>query len=232
MISPALKILMDRGINIFGAVHVADLPADLRDKFQISFTGPQSLILFGSGGPTLWSHIPHPAVEAENPVDTFAADAIDEFLKMVLPGQKIKLLYPNSQYQPPLQRLSRHLNLSHPSLLGIDLHREFGPWFAFRRLVLIDGPAPEFPASDPWPSPCPPCEAKPCLTACPVQAVTSTIFDLKKCAGHRLAPESDCLPRCASRLACPQGASQKYTDDQIRYHMLRPSHLKMLSKFA
>ena len=66
---------------------------------------------------------------------------------------------------------------------------------------------------------CDTCIDKPCMSACPAQAVLGIgQFDFNGCAGHRHQPGSGCADRCLSRLACPIAPEQRYPIEQVQYH--------------
>jgi hypothetical protein len=44
------------------------------------------------------------------------------------------------------------------------------------------------------------------------------VFGMMACGSYRLSKQSNCAHRCLSRLACPIGASQRYSDAQLDYH--------------
>ncbi|MCG8592698.1 MAG: hypothetical protein MJE66_25690 [Proteobacteria bacterium] len=112
--------------------------------------------------------------------------------------------------------LAEAAGLAAPSRLGLALHPEFGPWVAFRVVVLTE--APQFgPAADPPASLCADCAA-PCVAACPGGAVGDGPFDVAACASTR-RHTSGCAERCAARHACVWGPEHAYTAEAERHHM-------------
>ena len=77
--------------------------------------------------------------------------------------------------------------------------------------------APPLPAK-----PCDTCAAKPCLTACPVNALSAeTGYDLAACHSF-LDTEAgqDCMSRgCKARRACPVSQSYARLPEQSAFHM-------------
>ena len=73
------------------------------------------------------------------------------------------------------------------------------------------------------PAPVRPCNAcpKPCLTACPVGALTGAGYDLPVCHGFLDTPEgTDCMAGgCLVRRACPVSAGYARVAEQSAYHM-------------
>jgi len=207
------------GLNIFATAPVASLPVPLREAVPAGFER-STLCLVGHGGRELWNHLPHPLDSAENPIDRFVLRQIERFQPTVL--------YPHSTLVYPLTQLGRYFNVARPSLVGLDIHPVFGLWFAYRAVFLTDMELPVVPAAAPFASPCETCADKPCVKACPSQAVSVDGFQLGACATYRLSENSSCLSACHSRIACPVGAGHRYSEEQLRYHMSRPAHLKKL----
>ncbi len=130
-------------------------------------------------------------------------------------------VYPNgSAAQLPFQRMAARCEPVHQSPIGLLIHAEWGLWHAYRgALVLAD--RIELPGIAASVHPCAGCAAKPCLTACPVDAFRTGSFDLKACVDHlRSTAGCDCRERgCLARRACPVGAQYRYVADQARFHM-------------
>jgi len=118
----------------------------------------------------------------------------------------------------PFQEVALKMGVGVLSPLGLVLHPTFGPWIAFRALLLCesifwqDGPK----ALATW-NPCPGCSA-PCMAICPAKALTRKNVHLDKCYDYRLANPSQCFDRCLAREACPIGQEHQFSREQINYH--------------
>jgi len=158
----------------------------------------------------------------DNPVDEASIAIAKRLLKIANQENNSVVLYPLN-VNAPLIKLGQLANWSTPSPLGLGLHSEYGPWMAYRALIKTDKPLVEInkPLSDSAvESPCLTCDATPCVTACPANAVsTSESFNIKRCASHRISDNSDCNSTCHARLACPVGQAFKYGEEQLGYHM-------------
>jgi len=66
-------------------------------------------------------------------------------------------------------------------------------------------------------SPCATCDGRPCVSACPANALAGKDFDLDACLNWRMAPQSTCADTCRARLACPIGDEHRYDASQIRH---------------
>ena len=98
-------------------------------------------------------------------------------------------------------------------MVGIDL--AWGSWFAYRAAVLADTDFLPFLPVD-RSNPCTTCEARPCLTHCPADALADG-FSLHKCSNYRKQPNSLCRHTCLARLSCPVGVEHRYAEDQMRH---------------
>ena len=67
-------------------------------------------------------------------------------------------------------------------------------------------------------SPCDSCVDKPCLSACPVSALTPDAYDVESCK-DQMDVDADCRAACRVRMSCP--ISQAYGRDpaQTGFHM-------------
>lgn len=69
--------------------------------------------------------------------------------------------------------------------------------------------------------PCDICDTKPCLTACPVDALAPSGYDVPKCHAHMGSDAgSDCLSGgCLVRRSCPASVGANRTTEQSALHM-------------
>ncbi len=107
------------------------------------------------------------------------------------------------------------------SPLGILIHPQFGLWHGYRAALAFDRPLPQT-GSPPAAHPCDACLDKPCLSSCPVGAVTPVSFDVVACRTHLATPEGErgCMAGgCLARGQCPVGSSYRYEPAQLRFHM-------------
>jgi hypothetical protein len=117
--------------------------------------------------------------------------------------------------------LGKVAGIAGPSILGVTVHPEYGPWIAFRAALLLDE-ALDSPGEALGFDPCPDCTARTCIPACPVGAVSSDSgWDIPKCLTHRVEVEPDCTPRCHARAGCVLGPEHRYPDDELAYHQMR-----------
>ena len=184
----------------------------------------QSLVVVGNAGPALWSLLelvlatdPDP-----DPLDRWTRRVLDP-LAQELGGQAI---YPfDGPPFLPLQRWAQRAEPVFPSPIGPLIHPRFGMWHAYRAALLFRTPLEAEPASvspaEPAESPCESCEARPCLTTCPVGAFSREGYDTEACAAHLASPDgADCMEQgCRARRACPVGQASIYPPLQARFHM-------------
>ncbi len=113
----------------------------------------------------------------------------------------------------PMQRLASMVGLAPLSPGQLLAHRELGPWFALRAVVLVDAPGPEGEAPRVT-EPCGSCDA-PCRAAFEQAcAVTDALED------HARLPER-WEPWLGVRDACPVGRAHRYCLPQIEFHYAR-----------
>lgn len=102
------------------------------------------------------------------------------------------------------------------SPVGLLVHVQSGLLVSFRgALAFADR------LSLPEPQNASPCEtcAKPCLTACPVGALSGNGYDVPSCRDYVASDAADCAEAgCAVRMACPVGRGLQ-PKDQSRFHM-------------
>lgn len=184
-------------------------------------------LIVGSGGRALFERFgesPERHDGGASPLDRFTAAAIGDAAAEALgPGAGgFRLLFPFTDSLPalPFQRLGRAAGLGGPGPLGLQIHPQFGPWWAYRGLIalaLSDAGWAAAASVDPLGDGCAGCAA-PCVAACPAGAVRSAGFSVADCHARRLSAP-DCRLSCAARIRCVRGPEHRYTDQQLAFHM-------------
>ena len=181
--------------------------------------GTQTLLLLGPAEPGFWPHLTaQPEWQDGNP------DPVDRWSRRVIGrlacdlGAKALFPFGGPPYHP-FYKWALRTGRTWDSPVRLLVHADQGLMVSFRgALALKDHlalpPPPE--------KPCHTC-AKPCLTACPTQALTANGYDVPAChAFLDTAPGADCMESgCIVRRACP--LSQRYArlPEQSAYHMRR-----------
>jgi hypothetical protein len=224
--------------QISGLNLVAAAPSDRYDElvvpqYRVSAIAPsaRSLILIGNGGGSFWKAFQHyigdnPGWMArDNPLDDFTRVVVERDLSAPLTYARIDhaIIYPFMNNGPTLNFMAagKAVGLSGPSILGVMVHPVYGPWIAFRAVIVmnevIDAPS-EALGFDP----CPSCTVRSCIPACPANAVSFPQgWDIPRCLTHRVEVEPDCTPRCHARAGCVLGPEHRYPDDELAYHQMR-----------
>ena len=217
VISPALA---DAGLPLQAAVPVARLTDDVRHALVATDVDPDgfaTMLLFGQGGRRLFEQHVAGELDRTDPFDTISTQLVEEWLAETHPDVRFEVVYPGSA-PLPLGRLAELIGWGRPSPLGLSINAEFGLWIAHRVVVLVEADivvSGQAAATHP----CDSCADTPCVTACPVGAVTLTDpFDLERCSRHRIALDSVCAYQCLARNACPVGADHRYGPVQMRHH--------------
>ncbi|MCX2725106.1 hypothetical protein [Roseibium salinum] len=183
---------------------------------------PGALFLIGSTGPSLWPHLTRSPEFRDG-----APDPLDRYTKRILSASAIdygfEALFPfeGPPYHPFQQWALRCGGFSR-SPLGVLAHAEYGPWAGFRAAFLSAGrlidaaPAPEK-------GPCESCADKPCLTVCPVEAISlEEGYRAGDCRSHLAEHrDHDCWTGCLARRACPFGRDHRQSAGTARFHMDR-----------
>lgn len=234
----ALQNLAEAGLNIFASTPIKSLPPEILKDIElegIDVSRAATIVILGNGGGTLWSKLSKPIDPAQHPFDQYTQRQILNFNDQYLHDTELQLLYPHPKWTIPLQRLGRLLNIARPSKLGLDIHPNFGPWFAYRGAFLtsVELPPTNMRSNlNDVESPCESCATTPCISHCPSGAVQKDKFQLSTCSDFRLSESSPCFDRCLARMACPVGREHQYSLEQFQYHMLRPAHLKRLALYG
>jgi len=183
--------------------------------------GAAGVVLIGDGGPGFFARFRDAAPYAsgvDHPLDDFTRGAVTAAVSEVLAplglDRHVAFPFAASGTGPPLpfQRLGRAAGLPEPGPLGLQVHPEFGPWWAYRALVVLPVPLDAESPLLPW---CPPCD-RPCVRGCATH---------RSAAGAGPPPDGAapagalCGDDCGARLRCPVGREHAYPPDQIAFHL-------------
>ena len=178
-----------------------------------------TVVLAGNAGPGMW------AAFAAAGTQPGGANPLDEWTRRVLEGVAADLgataLFPfGGPPYLPFQRWAMRAETVWPSPIGPLIHPEYGLWHAYRGALAFAGRL-ALPPREERPSPCDGCADKPCLTTCPVGALSESGYDVPACVAHISSRAGDdCLAlSCRARRACPVGRDNAYGPDQARFHM-------------
>ncbi len=102
---------------------------------------------------------------------------------------------------------------------GMMVHDTAGLMISIRGAVELQGKLPD---TSPQASPCDTCADRPCITACPVEALNAhSLYDVLKCKEYlNTASGAECMERgCAVRRICPVSQSFDRPEAQSAFHM-------------
>jgi epoxyqueuosine reductase len=224
------------GLNLSAAVPAEqyELAAASAYRARAIFPGCRSIVMIGNGGGAFWRAFKVYAaqrpgwLERENPLDDFTRDVVEK--EIVAPiqdtGVRCITVYPFGN-GPTLNfmQLAMLAGLAGPSIIGVVVHPQFGPWIAFRAALLLDCEV-NHPGDAIGFDPCPTCSTRSCINACPAAAVSFPKgWDIPQCLAHRVEAYPDCADGCHARMACVLGPDQRYPGDELTYHQQRALRL-------
>ncbi|MBB4568995.1 4Fe-4S dicluster domain-containing protein [Rhizobium leucaenae] len=183
----------------------------------------RSVILLGNIGGSIWEPFSRWRQSPENAGHT---DPLDEWSKAIIrplaAAFQATAYFPSDPPWQPFQRWAMQAEGLKASPLGILIHPDYGLWHGYRGAFGFVGVIEEDGAGTMAAHPCDHCAEKPCLTACPVDAVTSAGFDVAACRSHLRtdAGKTGCMTGgCLARNACPVGSAYRYSPAQLAFHM-------------
>jgi epoxyqueuosine reductase len=183
--------------------------------------GTGTLVLLGPAEPGFWAHVtaaPEFADGASDPLDRWSARVIGG-LARDLRGTAL-FPFTGPPYHPFTSWALRS-GRAWVSPVRLLVHDTAGLMVSFRGAIAL--PQVLSLAPTPTAAPCDNCSGRPCLSACPVGALTGEGYDLPACHRFLDRPEgADCMDRgCAVRRACPISARYGRQPVQSAYHMSR-----------
>jgi epoxyqueuosine reductase len=183
--------------------------------------GTRTVLMLGPAEPGFWRHLTAQP-EWTLPAKDGTTDPVDRWSRRVIGsiacdvGAKALFPFGGPPYHPFYQWALRTGRVW-DSPVRLLVHAGQGLMVSFRgALALKEALAVPPPAA----RPCDTCPA-PCLTACPVGALTGAGYDLPACHGFLDQPEGqDCMTGgCQVRRACPVSQSYARLPEQSAYHM-------------
>ncbi|MEO0943743.1 MAG: ferredoxin [Pseudomonadota bacterium] len=194
-------------LSIFGT-----LPTTPEDSLA-----PGTILLLGPHEPGFWAHVtaaPEFADNKPDPLDRWSRRVITA-LARTAGGTP---LFPFGQPTRPFIGWALRSGRAWSSPVGLLVHDRAGLMVSYRGAILLPGAHVQSAAQR---SPCEPCETKPCLTECPVGALTSDGYDIPGC--HEFldsAAGEICMTQgCAVRVSCPVSQSYQRLAQQSAFHM-------------
>ncbi len=225
--------LTKNGLNLQAVFSISDLPPELNKT--LSEACPEldhyrQVILLGHAGRDFWQALQASnrgkgeLIASDNPIDRFTVQQVDSFFQNAYPEVSYQCLYPGDK-PVDLQAFGRLAGWHGDSPFRLGVNKQWGSWYAYRALVLIDK-LPSFDmsiqakTSFSQDTPCTECSPKPCLAACPVGALgqNHSEFKLQACLDYRVLPGSACSHQCLARSACPLAKQHQYNEEQVQYH--------------
>lgn len=177
--------------------------------------GTRALVLIGPKEPGYWAHVrAQPEWQADDPVDQWSARVIGQLARDL--GAKALFPFGGAPYHP-FHAWALRTGQIWESPVKLLVHARQGLLVSFRGALALRSPV-AFP--DPPPKPCADCD-RPCLSACPVRALTPAGYNLDACHGRLDSHDGqDCLNGgCLVRRACPLSATYARMPEHSAYHM-------------
>ena len=196
-------------LTIFGGFHPDD--QDGAPK------GCATLVLIAPREPGFWAH-----VTAAPEFQDGQPDPLDRWSRRVIGGIACdlgaKALFPfgGPPYQPFI-KWAQQSGRAHISPVTLLVHDTAGLMLSYRGALALRERLALPPPPD---APCTDC-ARPCVTACPVNALSATGYDIDAChAFLNTEAGRDCLTQgCRARRACPVSQTYGRLPEQSAFHM-------------
>lgn len=215
------------GLNLVGVTSVASYDAGMASERRLArrLPGAESVVVVGNGGGAFWDAYrgfcaARPGHERRpDPLDEFTREVVDAAYAPLAGSAPMRVLYPFGFAEDGVSftRLARLAGLGRESVVGVLVHPVYGPWIALRAAILVPGRL-EAPRPADGFDPCPSCTERPCIPACPGDAVSREGWSVPRCGAHRARRDDPCAARCHARAACILAPEHRYPDDALAYH--------------
>lgn len=197
-------------LAVLGVLHLA--PDDgLAERLQ-------SLVLLGPAEPGFWAHLtasPEWQDGAPDPVDRWSRRVIGRLACDL--GAKAIFPFGGPPHHP-FYRWALRSGRAFASPVTLLVHDRAGLFVSYRGAIALEQ---RLDLPPPAPNPCDDCEDKPCLAACPAQALTAQGYDVPACHAYldRVEPSACLSGGCLVRRACPVSQAYGRVQEQSAYHM-------------
>ncbi|WP_226951286.1 4Fe-4S dicluster domain-containing protein [Rhizobium terrae] len=177
-----------------------------------------SVVLLGNAGSSIWPAFSRwrKTYQGTDPLDTWSK----QLIRPLAGKLGASAYFPSDPPWQPFQQWATKAEGLKPSPLGILIHPKYGLWHGYRGALGFSFEIEAAPAEASHP--CDRCLEKPCLAACPADAVGIVGFDVMRCRTYlkRGSEGVSCMiSGCLARSACPVGATYRYEPEQLRFHM-------------
>ncbi len=206
--------LAGSGLSLLG---VAAITPEQQREYGFTAT---AVTLVGNAGPAMW-----PVFSSSEEFCDGQAHPLDRWSQRIAAGIcsrfELQAVFPFSgPPYLPFQRWANAAQQLEQSPLGLLMHPEFGLWHAYRFALLLPEFIPNNTASAPKQI-CSACIQKPCLTSCPVSAITTAGYDVAACVRYlERDDEAQCHQQgCVARFNCPEAVHYRYQAAQSRFHL-------------
>lgn len=175
-------------------------------------------VLMVGPGPDFWHHFaqsPEYRDGAPDPLDRWSVRVLERIAQV----SGACALFPfGGPPHHPFQAWAERTGRAWHSPVSLLVHADQGLWVSYRGALLFDV---KLDLPEPAERPCDTCDTTPCLTACPVSALTGAGYDVPVCKTFLNGPDgTDCMTRgCAVRLACPVSREFPRNPRQSAFHM-------------
>ena len=206
----ALETALARhGLTGLGAFHTRaddDLP------------GIGTLVLVGPAEPGFWGHFtasPEYRDAQPQPMDRWSTRVLTALGDQM--GARPLFPFGGPPWHP-FHRWALRSGWAFDSPVALLVHARAGLWVSYRGAL---GFAARLDLPPPPASPCEACAGRPCLSACPVGALTGSGYDLPACHAHLATPAgAPCMTGgCRVRAACPVAQKWGREAGQSAFHM-------------
>ncbi len=185
--------------------------------FHPEAEGAKTILLLGPDEPAFWPHF-----TTTHEYQDGQADPMNRWSKRVIGGladqSNGRAQFPSDgPPYPPFIAWALACDSMWESPVGFLVHHKAGLFVSFRGAIALPDHIELPPASQ---NPCVTCD-RPCLTACPVDAISSGYYDVPSCKSHlNSAPKIACMETgCFVRRSCPISEKYARVAHQSAFHM-------------